>query len=66
MFRVTLIVSKRTNEICEQIVCQLYGSKHCSISDLHYHLFYARKMEIESHLLPPIKVSFHEHTVRSN
>ena len=33
----TLIVSEEVNEICEEFLCQLYGSKHQSVSDLHYH-----------------------------
>ena len=33
----TLIVSGEVNEMCEELLCQLYGSKHHSVSDLHYH-----------------------------
>ena len=57
----SLIVPKEVNEKFKEIVCQIYGSKHRSIYDLHYHLFYAKKVEIEPHLLPRSKVSFHEH-----
>ena len=36
MFEETWIVSKEMKEICEESVCQLYGSKHHIFSDLHY------------------------------
>ena len=56
----TLIVSEEVNEICEEFMCQLSGSKDRSVSGLHYDLFCAKKMEINSYLLPPSKLSFHE------
>ena len=61
----TLVVSE-VNEICEEFLCQLYGSKHRSVSDLYYHLVCAKKMEIESHLLSPCNLGFHEQSLRSN
>ena len=36
------------------------------ITIYNLHLLCAKKMEIESHLLPPSNVSFDEHTLRSN
>ena len=56
----TLIVSEEVNEICEECMCQLSGSKDRSVSDLHYDLLCAKKMEINSYLLPPSKLSFQE------
>ena len=33
----TFIASEEVNEICEECLSQLYGSKHFSVTDLHYH-----------------------------
>ena len=32
----TLIALQEVNEICVKFLCQLYGSKHLSVSDLYY------------------------------
>ena len=34
----TLVVSEEVNEICEEFVCKLYGSKLRSVPGLYYHL----------------------------
>ena len=69
MFKETLIVSEEVKEICEEFVCQLYGSKHHVFSDLGYHLFCAREGEIESYLLLSSNASnipLNKHTLQSN
>ena len=33
----TLIASEEVNEACEEFLCHLYGAKHLSGYDLHYH-----------------------------
>ena len=67
MLEDTLIGSEELNEICEDTVCQLHGSKHRSVSVLHYHLLCAKKQKIEeSHLLSPSKVCVLDLTLRWN
>ena len=36
MLEETLIALQEVNEICVKFLCQLYGSKHLSVSDLYY------------------------------
>ena len=55
MLEETLIVSKGMDDIHKEIAYQLYGSKHRSISQLQYLLFYSKKVKIESHLLSPAR-----------
>ncbi|CAM4534943.1 unnamed protein product [Leuciscus chuanchicus] len=52
----------------EAFTCVLYAPKASTtmINKLRYHLFCAKKGEIESHQLPPCKDSLRQHTLRAN
>ena len=52
----------------EKVVCQLYSPNTTvqSVNDLRYHLFCARKGEIESHQLPPSQACLKKHIQRAN
>jgi hypothetical protein len=52
----------------ELFTCQLYAakSKAAKVNDLRYHLFCAKKGEIESHQLPPCRDCMHKHAQRAN
>ena len=52
----------------EHFTCHLYGPKTSStnVNELRYHLFCAKKGEVESHLLPPCRDCLFKHALRSN
>ena len=52
----------------EAFTCLLYGPKASStrVNDLRYHLFCAKKGEIESHQLPPCRDCLVKHAQRAN
>ncbi len=52
----------------EAFTCLLYAPKASSmkINDLRYHLFCAKKGEIESHQLPPCRDCLKKHALRAN
>ena len=52
----------------EAFTCVLYAPKASTtmINKLRYHIFCAKKGEIESHQLPPCKDSLRQHTLRAN
>ena len=44
-----LVVTEELNKICEDFDSQLYDSKYHSASNLYYHSFCDKKLDIESH-----------------
>ena len=52
----------------ENFTCHLYTLKtSCTkVNELRYHLFCAKKGEVESHLLPPCKDCLVQHALQSN
>ena len=61
-------VSSELMNKLENFTCHLYVPKTSSskINELRYHLFCAKKGEVESHLLPPCRDCLVQHTLRSN
>lgn len=61
-------VSPELHTKLEEAVCLLYAPKPATtnVNLLRYHLFCARKGEIESHQLPPCKDSLKKHVQRAN
>ena len=61
-------ISQELIEKLEKFTCRLYAPKASSeeINDLRYHLFCAKKGEIESHQLPPCKDCLVKHALRAN
>ena len=57
-------LSQKLVEQLEAFTCLLYAPK--LINELRYHLFCAKKGEIESHQLPPCKDCFLQHALRAN
>lgn len=61
-------LSQNLMEQLEKFTCLLYAAKSDTIkvNDLRYHLFCARKGEIESHQLVPCEDSLRKHAWRAN
>lgn len=59
-------LQNETVEAIEKVVCRLYGHNVCSVNELRYSLFCAKKGFIESHLLPPCKQALDKHIQRAS
>lgn len=61
-------LSQELTDKLEEFTCSLYAPKTSAnkINDLRYHLFCAKKGEIESHQLPPCKDCLVNHSLRAN
>uniref|UniRef100_UPI00358DDB47 uncharacterized protein n=1 Tax=Myxine glutinosa TaxID=7769 RepID=UPI00358DDB47 len=61
-------LSREVMNKLETFTCLLYGPKALStnVNDLRYHLFCAKKGEVESHQLPPCRDCLVKHAQRAN
>jgi len=61
-------VSKDLFDKMQEFVCRMYASTStiCEVDELRYHLFYAKRGEVESSQLPPCKDCLYMHVLRAN
>ena len=60
--------SAETFEILQHFTCLMYApsTKTVMVNQLRYELFFAKRGQVESHLLPPCEVTLNKHVGRAN
>ncbi len=61
-------IAPKTLEGLEKFVCRMYSSKSkvSKVNELRYHIFKAKKGDVESGQLPPCNDTFVQHALRAN